>query len=372
MRSRTGIKNLGVPLPTLLSQALVAFVIELDNEFEERMPHWTTDFGGLKGSPWLTSAAMYSNCLAWLPDEGVSIRELERRARTHTILEGMRRWGYITVRPDGLKGKASEPQSKWVIRATLAGKMAAGIWAPLFAEIEQRWRGRFGEGTVEGLRGGLWEMARQSDWELPDCMPIVGYGQFSCDPDKAPGKVAQGAQGDGAGLSLATLLARVLLMFAIEFESEMKLSLAICANVLRVTEDAGVPVRELPALTALAMAAVAVSVGYLERHGLAVVETDPKAGKQVRLKAAGLVAQEASRKLSRGIETRWADRFGAEGLGALRKGLESMVGDGTAEGSPLFEGLKPHEGGWRAQTPMPRTLPHFPVVSHRGGYPDGS
>jgi hypothetical protein len=29
----------------LLSQALVAFTIEFDNEFEHRSPHATTDFG---------------------------------------------------------------------------------------------------------------------------------------------------------------------------------------------------------------------------------------------------------------------------------------------------------------------------------------
>ena len=32
----------GLPLSTLLSQALVAFTIEFDNEFEHQMPHRTT------------------------------------------------------------------------------------------------------------------------------------------------------------------------------------------------------------------------------------------------------------------------------------------------------------------------------------------
>jgi hypothetical protein len=48
----------------------------------------------------------------------------------------------------------------------------------------------------------------------------------------------------------------------------------------------------------------------------------------------------------------------------------------------LAEGLEPHPDGWRnrpqylAQTratladPV-AALPHFPMVSHRGGYPDG-
>ncbi len=43
----------------------------------------------------------------------------------------------------------------------------------------------------------------------------------------------------------------------------------------------------------------------------------------------------------------------------------------------------PYPGGWRAHPPYLRltqamiadpagTLPHYPMVSHRGGYPDGS
>ena len=50
-----------VPLSTMLSQALIAFVIELDNEFEHRMPHRTTDHGPSRKmgtGPWAASVAM--------------------------------------------------------------------------------------------------------------------------------------------------------------------------------------------------------------------------------------------------------------------------------------------------------------------------
>ena len=33
---------MALPLPALLSRALVAFTIEFDNEFERRMPHRTS------------------------------------------------------------------------------------------------------------------------------------------------------------------------------------------------------------------------------------------------------------------------------------------------------------------------------------------
>jgi hypothetical protein len=34
-----------LPLPTLLSQSLVAFMTEFDNEAERRIPHYTTRHG---------------------------------------------------------------------------------------------------------------------------------------------------------------------------------------------------------------------------------------------------------------------------------------------------------------------------------------
>lgn len=45
-----------LPLPALLSQALVAFTIECDNEFERQMPHRTSNYGSTAdrgAGPWL-------------------------------------------------------------------------------------------------------------------------------------------------------------------------------------------------------------------------------------------------------------------------------------------------------------------------------
>jgi hypothetical protein len=38
----------------------------------------------------------------------------------------------------------------------------------------------------------------------------------------------------------------------------------------------------------------------------------------------------------------------------------------------LFRGLGPYADGWRASVHKPDTLPHYPMVLHRGGFPDGS
>jgi hypothetical protein len=56
----------------------------------------------------------------------------------------------------------------------------------------------------------------------------------------------------------------------------------------------------------------------------------------------------------------------------LSAALGAIVGDGDPAASPLAPGLMAREGNWRAGEPTPSTLPHHPMVLHRGGYPDGS
>jgi len=88
--------------------------------------------------------------------------------------------------------------------------------------------------------------------------------------------------------------------------------------------------------------------------------------------AKGREAQEAYRRLLAAIEKRWEARFGAEVIDRLRESLERLAGEPGAKSSPLFRGLEPYPDGWRASKPRPETLPHYPMVLHRGGFPDGS
>src|ERR1700722_14000189 len=130
-----GPKPSPLPLPALLSQSLVAFTIELDNEFEHRMRHRTTRPAagvGTERGPWLTSVAMWSNCLRYVTEDGVTVGELARLARTGTNLDGMRRWGWVSVEPDPLKGGRRPPRPNAVLRPTSAGLQAQAVWPPLF------------------------------------------------------------------------------------------------------------------------------------------------------------------------------------------------------------------------------------------------
>jgi hypothetical protein len=129
-----------LPLPTLLSQVLVAFTVEFDNAFERQMPHRTTSHGSTAGSlhaPWLVSLAMWENCMRFVSDEGITVRALEELARAKANLNGMERWGYIVVQSDPADKRPRPPRRDWLIRPTRAGQKAQEIWRPLFATIER-------------------------------------------------------------------------------------------------------------------------------------------------------------------------------------------------------------------------------------------
>ena len=48
------------------------------------------------------------------------------------------------------------------------------------------------------------------------------------------------------------------------------------------------------------------------------------------------------------------------------------MSDADGQPPPLFQALEPYPENWRASARPPRTLPYYPMVLHRGGYPDGS
>jgi len=367
-------RNAGLPLSALLSQVLVAFTIEFDNEFERQMPHRTTKHGSTVGShhgPWLVSLVMWSNCMRFVCDEGVTVGELQDLAGTATNLNGMERWGYIVLEPDPT---GSRSRSNSVIRATPKGRKAQEVWRPLFGAIEKRWQARFGKDEIDGLRKTLGALISQIDLELPDCLPILGYGLFSVGPDRKRPVAGVREDGAGSGLTLPALLSRALLAFAIEFERESDLSLAISANVLRVLDENGVLVRDIPLLSGVSKEAISMALGFLQKRCIVSVGpgvTGSKA-KVVRLTPKGREAQEAYRKLLGTIEARWQVRFGQDNVRTLREMLERLVGEPTAPQWPLFGGLEPNPDGWRAVVRKPNTLPHYPMVLHRGGFPDGS
>ena len=120
---------------------------------------------------------------------------------------------------------------------------------------------------------------------------------------------------------------------------------------------------------------IAAAVGFLERKGYAVSGPDPSGrGKVVRLTPAGVAARSEHLRLLDVVERRWRARLGAD-LDRLR--------DALLTDERLALGLRPYPDGWRDRNPYrARTLavlddpaanlPRYPMVLHRGGYPDGS
>jgi hypothetical protein len=137
----------------------------------------------------------------------------------------------------------------------------------------------------------------------------------------------------------------------------------VSANVLRALTPDGVALRDLPVRTGVSKEAVSISVGFLERQECATV-----AGRVARLTGKGERAQAKYRRL-----------VGAERDDRLLALLEGLLSDPEK----LRQGLTPHPDGWRAHPPYTAVtralladpaavLPRYPMVSHRGGFPDGS
>jgi hypothetical protein len=353
------------PVSTLLSQVLIAFTIELDNEFEHR-------FQESGGGARVVSLTMWSNLLRFVGG-GVTVGEavaaigLAKRS-TLSRLGGVERWRYVSVGPSTGEregyGSARGVKDDWVVRFTPAGLRAAEIWPALPVEIEARWRERFGGREIGALRDALRAVDEAIDTPLPEFLPVVSSTQEMALELPAVEKEASG------DLSLITLLAHALMAYTVDFEDGSPVSLPLSANVLRVLGKSGVPVRQLPGLVGISKEAVEVSLTSLTRTDYVAVEGAPATRRTVRVTPAGAILQADQRRLHARLGKQWDED--------LRTLLEHIRGH-----SDLAAGLQPYPTGWRASKPYTRqtaavladpraTLPHYPMVLHRGGWPDGS
>jgi len=367
-------------LPALLSALLVAFTIEFDNEFEHRMPHRTTRHGRTAGPgprPWLVSMAMWVHVMRLVPEDGIRARDLVRRSQLTPqsmkvlVTRVGRWWGYLEIEPDPTDGRASPPASDWLVRPTPAGLEAQRIWSPLTDEIAARWNGRFGQKATVDLRAALALVVGTLDVELPD-YPLG-------EPRLPPRQRTE----DDARLPLTALLSKVLVGLALDFDRHSDLSLEIytagvgsrlpiCANVLRLIGDDGVGVARIPELSGVDKTAIDNWVRILDKCGYITVATDPGGRRRVaRLTAEGVRCRDAYVQWTESLEGRWPDSRSSAAVRRLRRAAELIVGD-PGPGSPLWKGIEPYPDGWRSQTPPRQVLPHFPAVTAKGGFPDGS
>src|SRR5438046_8283412 len=84
-----------------------------------------------------------------------------------------------------------------------------------------------------------------------------------------------------AAEDLAAWLSQALLTFTLEYEEESPRTLAISADVVCALPAEGVPLRDLPARSGVSKEAITAAVGFLQREGYAVVESDPADGSKL-------------------------------------------------------------------------------------------
>ena len=369
------------PLSTLLSKLLVAYTVEVDDLFEQRMPHSSTVKNGAgihDGRPWLVSYVMWSNFLRHIDAAGTPLAELQRRASvsTRTLksrLNHLAWWTYLTVQPPpGASGRVK--QSDHVAMLSEGGKRACEVFEPLAGIVEDRWRTRFGARTVKALRGALEPFVVGAHPDLPRYLPVVEYGDGMRTEVvlSEPAAASETSAGD-----LLTLLAQTLSLFTLEFEKGHPVSLPLLANVLRLLDEDYCSAKELHLRAGVAKEGISAAITFLKKVDLVMTE-GTGAKLQLRLSPAGAEAVRS------GIQRlKELDQQRGEPGAALRKAAEAVLAKGVGEGSAMAEGLRSHEGGWRIYRPyLPQTeallaspvdaLPHHPMILHRGGFPDGS
>lgn len=369
-------------LPTLLSQALIAYTIEFDDEAEKRIPHGTT-VGGLAGmragGVWLTSQVMWTNFIRHINSQGRPVREVQALAclsekAIKSRLHHLEWWAYVIFAPDPKDARAKPRYGDLLVKLTPNGEKAAEGWALISREIDDRWSKRFGKTNIEKLMKALRVVAAARATDLPDYLPVVDYSDGMTTTLVMPDQPV--SRTPAAKLDLSSLISRALLAFTLEFERTSDVSLTAAANVLRVVGESGTPLKEVPLRAGVSKEGVVALVNFLKKNGF-VSESADKA-KTVKLTAKGKKSRDHYLRSLATIEKSWEKAFGKQTLESIRGTLNGVIAN-----RKLVEGLKPHDGSWRlnkryiAQTNAVladphAALPHHPMITHRGGFPDGT
>ncbi len=348
-----------VPLSTLLSQALVAYTIEFDNLAEQRIHHGTT-VGGRQamktGGIWFGSQVMWTNYVRHISEGGTPVLDVQALAcdSASTIksrLHHLEWWLCVTV----------DHKAK-TVKLTPNGTQAARGWATVGPDIDRRWTKRFGKTRIDALTKSLRANVRD---DVPDYMPVCAY------QDGMRASIVLQAEAPPrtpiAKLGISALLSRVLLDVTLAFEAKSNVSLVAVANLLRVVDDDGTAQKDLPLRAGIAKEGQLTVAKFLAKKGYLSVGTDKL--KTVRLTTKGKQLRDEYPHMMAKIEKRFHK--------GLRDALQAIVAH------PKFvDGLRPPEGGWRwdkryikqteATLANPRAaLPHHPMITHRGGFPDG-
>ena len=205
-------------LAEALSQTLIAFTVEFDNEWEEKC--WLP----MQAKPLRVSMVMWENFLRFVPAGGITLRELSAKAgypkgKAHPCIAGMLRWRFVSEGPSKGGNRSKLDQ---IIRLTPVGREAAKFWKPLAKKIEKRWKKRFRKDKVEALRQSLVDLVEQFETPLPHYFPVLGHldGMRAPAPYKPDSDLPQ-------KLSLPNLLSQTIHNYTISCEKGSEVSLLL-------------------------------------------------------------------------------------------------------------------------------------------------
>ena len=120
-----------------------------------------------------------------------------------------------------------------------------------------------------------------------------------------------------------------------------------------------------------------MALTFLTKAGYVAVQGSSAPTRRARLTAKGRAVQMGLRRQHAEVERAWRARFGASDVRQLRLSLETVLThrDVSRTASPPWwlARSKPYRERTEALVEDPRAaLPHYPMVLHRGGWPDGS
>ena len=329
--ARPSVAPAATPLPTLLSHALIAF---------------TEDYARRAGDDLSTPhLAVWANVLRAIDDEGLAERELGAKAilakrAVRVVVRDLAAQGWLRVAP------ATQPGDLKTLHLTAPGRAARDAGQQLAADVERRWRRRFGAGLIDGLRASLATAANAVDVELPWYLTAYGpadgnlTGGFYLREQPGPPRIpARGEEwpvvlrrSDAGNQPLFALFSVALAAFAIDYERERLGDLRTASTLLQRLPDTG-------ALLEAVRDDGVVGSGRStpERHLVVVVE------RRMRGVATRLVyptpksrrSRDAYPALVQETERGWQARLGAGMMAALRSQLEAV--DAKLDGAgPAF------------------------------------
>lgn len=317
------------------------------------------------------SLVLWTNVLSFVSAAGISVGDLQGRSLTpithlKLLLGCLERWGIIWFDQKGTEpAKYSRTQIgsklgsrrdgwgsgrgitlKWIVHLTRKGELATSVWPPLWDEIEERWKSRFGKDLIDDLSHSLRNITENFEKELPLGLP---RGLDSPSGESYTPKQTKKVE----DLPLSALLSQALLQFAIDYNEKSDAPLSLCANMIRVlSREDYARVNELPLLTG--GSSETSDLGWqLKRY--VEVKDDPsgKRGKVIRLSPIGLKAQQEYYRVTAEIERSWEKRFGTDAVHALHSSLETLLDKRDENGLTIRLGLIPPEGVARAGVLVP-------------------